>query len=149
MAIAGRAFKVRLSRAASYGDVWLIDEATGIVAAGDLITLPAPFLDTACPERWTAALDELVAVPFTQVVPGHGPVLNRAGVERYRDMAHALRACAASDRSAEDCGAEWIAGAGPFIAERDRAYVAGGMTHYVGLLRNADSVARMCAGEVG
>ena len=149
MALAGRPFDVRVSQAASYGDVWLVDAATGIVAAGDLITLPAPFLDTACPERWTAALDELVAVPFTQVVPGHGPALDRAGVERYRDMAYRLRACAASARTPAECGDEWLATAGALVGEGDRQYVADAMGYYVGLLRNADGVAKACAGEVG
>ena len=149
MTLAGRPFDVRLSQAASYGDVWLVDTATGIVAAGDLITLPAPFLDTACPERWTAALDELVAVPFTRVVPGHGPVLGRVEVERYRDMAYALRACAASERTPAECGDAWLATAGPLVGEHDRQYVVNAMGYYVGLLRNAASVGKACGGEVG
>ena len=47
------------ARAVTAGDVWLFDPATRVLAAGDLVTLPAPFLDTACPERWKAALDRV------------------------------------------------------------------------------------------
>ena len=35
-------------------------------------TLPAPFLDTACPSGWQKALGELAAVDFQTLVPGHG-----------------------------------------------------------------------------
>lgn len=149
MSIAGRRFDVRLSRAASGGDVWLIDAANSLVVTGDLVTLPAPFLDTACPTRWAAALDELMAVPFKTAVPGHGPALERDEVERYRGMAHALIACAATERTAQACGAEWIEAAGTLIPEADRAYAVAAMNYYVGLLRDEASVARICAGEVG
>ena len=40
------------SRAVTEGDVWVYDPATRVLVAGDLVTLPVPFLDTACPARW-------------------------------------------------------------------------------------------------
>ena len=49
---AGREFEVGLERyAATAGDVWLFDRQSGVLASGDLVTLPAPFLDTACAPR--------------------------------------------------------------------------------------------------
>ena len=74
--------------AVSGGDVWVLDRSTGTLAAGDLVTLPVPFLDTACPEGWTRALSALAALPFERLVPGHGEPMTRAGFERYR-RAHA------------------------------------------------------------
>jgi glyoxylase-like metal-dependent hydrolase (beta-lactamase superfamily II) len=85
-AIGGRRLDLHLARdAATAGDVWLYDEATRVAVLGDLVTLPAPFLDTACPAGWIAALAELGATPFEVAIPGHGPPLSRAQVERYRD----------------------------------------------------------------
>ena len=38
------------------GDVWLYDPVSRIAAVGDLVTLPVPFLDTACVAGWKSAL---------------------------------------------------------------------------------------------
>ena len=59
--IAGDRFRVGYeSRAVTAGDVWLYDPATRVLVSGDLVTLPAPLFDTACPERWSAALGRVV-----------------------------------------------------------------------------------------
>src|SRR4030081_1563138 len=50
--------------AVTAGDVWVFDPRSRVLAAGDLVTLPVPFLDTACPERWRAALDHLAKTDF-------------------------------------------------------------------------------------
>ena len=48
--IAGRDLDLHLERAAvTAGDLWLYDPKTRVLLAGDLVTLPVPFLDTACP----------------------------------------------------------------------------------------------------
>ena len=48
--ITGRDFVLHLeSHAVTAGDVWVFDPKTRVLAAGDLVTLPVPFLDTACP----------------------------------------------------------------------------------------------------
>ena len=36
---------------------------------GQLVTLPVPFLDTACPAGWLDALREVVAVPVLHIAP--------------------------------------------------------------------------------
>ena len=64
-AIAGRPLAVRVTaNAVTAADLWLYDEKTGIAVLGDLVTLPAPFFETACPARWQEPLDEVWATPF-------------------------------------------------------------------------------------
>ena len=122
--LAGRALRVGVERnAVSGGDVWMLDPATGVLAAGDLVTLPVPFLDTACAPGWRAALGRIEALPFTQLVPGHGPVMSRADVARWRGAFDALLDCAASQRPPTACSAAWASGLGPLLppAEQRRA----------------------------
>src|SRR5262245_46240827 len=61
--IAGHDLQLQYERAAvTAGDVWVFDPQTRVLLAGDLVTLPAPFFDTACPRRWRAALSRLAGV---------------------------------------------------------------------------------------
>jgi glyoxylase-like metal-dependent hydrolase (beta-lactamase superfamily II) len=138
MTIGGRAFHVHLARqAVTAGDVWLYDEATRLAVLGDLVTLPAPFLDTACPAGWLGALHDVVAVPFEVAVPGHGPLMTRAEVDRYRLGLDAFIACARSDRPEGDCGALWADGVESLLedvaTEKPRARRLA--EYYVGVLR--------------
>jgi len=55
--LAGRRLFVELEKdAVTAGDAWLRDIGARVLASGDLVTLPMPFLDTACAPRWSAAL---------------------------------------------------------------------------------------------
>jgi len=77
--IAGRRLALRFTDGAvSAADVWLYDDATEVAVLGDLVTLPAPFFETACPAQWEKALDDVWATPFTLAVPGHGEPMTRA-----------------------------------------------------------------------
>ena len=131
--------RVNLARnAATAGDVWVYDAASRVVAVGDLVTLPAPFLDTACPEGWSRALDEIWATPFTLLAPGHGPVMNRAQFALYRSAFNALIDCAKSTAPAAGCAAAWVHAVEPLLGPDPLdARRAQGMTQdYVeGLLR--------------
>ena len=99
--LAGRPLQIGFERdAVTAGDVWLYDPETRVLAAGDLVTLPAPFFDTACPAHWQSALAELGDVDFDILVPGHGEPMSRADFAVYRRAFDALLACAASS-----CGA--------------------------------------------
>jgi glyoxylase-like metal-dependent hydrolase (beta-lactamase superfamily II) len=72
--IAGRTLELHLERrAVTAGDVWVEDPATQTLFAGDLVTLPVPFFDTACPAQWSLALGHIAERRFTALVPGHGP----------------------------------------------------------------------------
>lgn len=115
--LAGRSLQLNLARdAATEGDVWIYDPATRIAAVGDLVTLPAPFLDTACVEGWKAALAQVWATPFDTLVPGHGHPMDRAGFARYREAFEHFIACATSARAAGDCTREWTLAVSPLLA---------------------------------
>jgi glyoxylase-like metal-dependent hydrolase (beta-lactamase superfamily II) len=98
VAIAGRVLRVNLeTHAVTAGDVWVFDPETRLLLAGDLVTLPAPFFESACPSRWQAALAHLQKQPFDQLVPGHGAPMDRGGLAAYAKAFTNLLACAAGD----------------------------------------------------
>lgn len=122
--IAGRKVHLGLARdAVTGGDLWLYDPATGVLLAGDLVTLPVPFLDTADPQGWQAALEVLDGTRFTLLVPGHGAPMDRASFEAWHAAFDALLACAASDAATSACADGWITGLGTLLppAEQTRA----------------------------
>jgi hypothetical protein len=98
---------------------------------GDLVTLPAPFLDTACPRGWSAALGQVWATPFTTLVPGHGPVMDRPRFALYRRAFDALLDCAASPATKAECAAAWTDSVKPLLGpDPVDARRAQGMTEY-------------------
>lgn len=134
LTIGGRALDLRVARGASEGDIWLYDPATRLVASGDLITLPAPFLDTACPDLWRAELEAILATPFTRLAPGHGRELTRPEVQLYRDAFNALLDCAAGDAPAAACADGWAASTAPLLdaASGGEAAARSYAAYYVG-----------------
>ncbi len=143
----GRMLQLRVAaRAATEADLWIHDPVERLVIVGDLVTLPAPFLDTACPAGWRAALDAVAATPFDRLVPGHGPVLNRDQFEVWRTAFSAFVDCGASQRPAEDCAADWTRAVRPLLAdEREAARSTRMAAYYVGaLLRSAEARDRFC-----
>ena len=130
--IGGRRLALHLEAdAVTAGDLWIVDETSGIVVAGDLITLPFPFLDTACPSRWRAALERLARADFTLVIPGHGAPMKRADFNRYRTAYANLLDCAASSKEKEACAAGWIEDAGPLLAESEHDFAKQAIHYYV------------------
>ena len=120
----GRPLRLGLQRdAVSGGDVWLFDPDTRVLVAGDLVTLPVPLLDTACPREWARGLASLEGVPFDVLVPGHGEPMNRAGFRRYRSAFEHLLACAAGPGSDAACTDAWLADVGELVplAQHDHA----------------------------
>lgn len=145
--LAGRELRFeRVENAVTAGDLWLFDPATSTLIAGDLVTFPVPFLDTACPPNWRATLDRLAREPFARLVPGHGPVLDREGFERYRKAFGNLLDCAASDASIEICAGRWTEDLGPLLEGSDPAFVRSLLDYYVGqvLRAGAERDARFC-----
>lgn len=145
--LAGRELRIELvEKAVTAGDLWLLDPKTSTLIAGDLVTLPVPFLDTACPPNWRAALDRLAGESFERLVPGHGPVLARTGFERYRTGFGNLLDCAASDAPVEACAAGWRRDLGPLLDGSDSDHVRSLLDYYVGQVvrAGAERDARFC-----
>ena len=117
--------------AATDGDVWVYEPRSRVAAIGDLVTLPAPFLDTACAAGWRAALDRVWAVPFKTAIPGHGAPMTRAQFALWRGAFNALIDCAASGRDKQACAADWTAATAELRgADAREARRAQGMTEY-------------------
>jgi glyoxylase-like metal-dependent hydrolase (beta-lactamase superfamily II) len=130
--IAGRRLILHFeSHAVTGGDVWVFDPATRLLAAGDLITLPVPFLDTACPEHWKDALAHLAASDFKLLVPGHGAPMHRREFERYRHAYEKVLECSKTSKSKDQCAAVWVRNVGNLLANEDRTYAAELMAGYV------------------
>ncbi|MFT3723146.1 MAG: MBL fold metallo-hydrolase [Hyphomonadaceae bacterium] len=115
LTIGGRKLDIHVAKAASAGDIWIYDSAAKLVMTGDLVTLPAPFLDTACPKAWRAEFDAILATPFVRAIPGHGREMTRTDIIAYRDAFNALIDCAATDVPATACADAWSRAATPLL----------------------------------
>jgi len=131
--IAGRPLDIHLERAAvTAGDVWIFDPKTRVLISGDLVTLPAPFLDTACPARWAEALAHLASQRYEWLVPGHGAPMRPADLETYRTAFDHLLVCS-NDKQHPDseCIDGWLHDGGRLIPGADRAYSRTLLQYYV------------------
>ena len=136
MAIAGRPLSLRVAHhAATERDLWIYDVAEKRAIVGDLVTLPVPFLDTACPEGWSKALDAVAASGAEQVVPGHGPIMAIADFNRWRSAFGDFIACARGSGALEGCSAGWLAGAAQWIGS-DTARAKAMADYYGDLVRS-------------
>ncbi len=115
--VAGRPLDLHLAPfAATEGDVWVYDPKTKTVFSGDLVVAFAPFMDTACVPGWVSALDQIEAVPFKTLVPGHGAVMDRAAFTQWKAAFRNLVDCGASKATNQECIAGWNRDAAPFVA---------------------------------
>nr|WP_240949981.1 quinoprotein relay system zinc metallohydrolase 1 [Novosphingobium sp. ERN07] len=77
--IGGRHIRLIALRGHSGGDLAILDQASGVLLAGDLVfnnrASSTPHADLA---QWRLALDRLATTPHRLLVPGHGP-LDRDG----------------------------------------------------------------------
>ncbi|MDF7777686.1 MBL fold metallo-hydrolase [Sphingomonas sp. AOB5] len=122
--------------AVTAADVWAYDSGAKRVLAGDLVTLPAPFLDTACPEGWEEALAKIERTPFTTLVPGHGPVMSRDDFRVWHLGFTSFIDCTGTERPMETCAGGWLATARHFLSEADAAAAAPLAYYYGELLRS-------------
>jgi glyoxylase-like metal-dependent hydrolase (beta-lactamase superfamily II) len=122
--IAGRRLQLHLeSHAVTAGDLWVFDPQTRVLLAGDLVTLPAPFFESACPARWRAALAHLDKAPFDWLVPGHGAPMRKAQFTAYRKAFSNLLECVAGNAGKNACVDGWIGDASAlFASSRDASY---------------------------
>jgi glyoxylase-like metal-dependent hydrolase (beta-lactamase superfamily II) len=147
LSVGGRLLDVHVARAATAGDLWLYDARAKLVIAGDLVTLPAPFLDTACPEAWKAEFGNILAEPFERLAPGHGRVMSRAEVVLYRDAFVALLGCAASASEAPSCAHAWAVSVAPLLDDANASQAEPFAGYYVSnLLRKPETRPAWCVG---
>ena len=130
--IAGRTLDVRIAPfAATEADLWIYDPKAQLAIVGDLVVDLVPFMDTACPEGWRNALDEVEKVPFQTLIPGHGPAMSRADFLTWKTAFNNLVACGRSDADKVECVAGWARDAAPFIPDSHREYVREATDHYI------------------
>jgi glyoxylase-like metal-dependent hydrolase (beta-lactamase superfamily II) len=141
--IAGRALHLGLeTHAVTAGDVWVLDEQTGVLIAGDLVTLPAPFLDTACPARWGESLDRIAKLDFDLLVPGHGAPMTRKQFAGYRSAYRELIACTGEKGACID---GWMRAVTPLVSDLDEQFTRSLMGYYVDVLRKGPATfAALC-----
>jgi glyoxylase-like metal-dependent hydrolase (beta-lactamase superfamily II) len=145
--LGGQLIMVNLApNAATSGDVWLYDDKSGVAALGDLVTLPAPFLDTACPDGWKAALAQVAATRFTLAIPGHGAPLTQTQFSLYRRSFESFMECSISTRPTQECAADWATAVQPLLPqepdELQRARKTAG--YYVEMLRANAGRSKYC-----
>lgn len=146
LTIAGRPLSVRVATdAVTDADLWLYDESTGVAVIGDLVTLPVPFFETACPAGWQRALDDVWGTAFRVAVPGHGEPMTRAQFDAYRRAFGGFRACVGSDSPAATCAAGWTRDVASLLAnDAARDQVAEYAGEYVDFLRKGGGASPDC-----
>ena len=137
MRLAGRRFDMHVTNGAvTDADVWLYDRRTRIAVIGDLVTFPAPFFETACPQRWRESLDEVWATPFRTAIAGHGEPMTREEFNAWRVAYGAFIDCAGSQAEPSTCAAAWAqATAGFHTDDLSQRRATGMAEYYVGYLR--------------
>lgn len=145
--IGGRRLEFHTAKGASDGDISVFDPASGVVMTGDLVTLPAPFLDTPCPKAWSAALDAVLATPFTRAIPGHGREMYRSDIMLYRNAFNALIGCSKTDAEPIACADAWAAAAAPLQdnPETDARFARGMSRNYVENVLRKDGIRKDCS----
>jgi glyoxylase-like metal-dependent hydrolase (beta-lactamase superfamily II) len=145
--IAGRTLELHVEHSAvTAGDIWVFDPDTQVLIAGDLVTLPAPFFDTACPERWQAALERLSRKRFKRLIPGHGAPMDTAAYNTYRAAFNRLVSCGDSRKQSKSaCVDGWIRDSASLIPESDRAYGRALVDYYVENVLRGDPAKRAAA----
>jgi len=98
------------------GDAIIYFPALRTIHTGDLMAGTTPLIDYTgggSVIEWTKTLDQALKVDFDTVIPGHGPVTNKAGLLAYRNNIEKLRNRAAGlireGKSQEDVGKVMIA----------------------------------------
>ena len=76
------------------GDAVIYFPALRTIHTGDLMAGTTPLVDYnggGSVVEWTKTLDGVLKLDFDTVIPGHGPVTNKAGLQTYRDNIVKLR----------------------------------------------------------
>jgi len=132
MTIAGRKLDVHVAPfAATEADLWLYVPDERLAVVGDLVVDIVPFMDTACPEGWKKALEDVAAMPFQTLIPGHGAPMNRSQFLQWKGAFDHFVDCGKSTRPKEECVAGWKRDAAPFIDAAHSNYVTEAAAYYI------------------
>lgn len=75
--LGGREVQVKfLGRANTNGDAVVYLPRERIVATGDIVVHPTPYVSDGYPTEWIQTLDKLGALDATTIVPGHGTIMH-------------------------------------------------------------------------
>ena len=147
MRIAGREFDVHVAPfAATEADLWLYDPKAREAVVGDLVVDIVPFMDSACTDGWLGALREIEAVPFRTLIPGHGPMMDRAAFLTWKTAFEHFVECGRSTVEPKGCVDGWERDASRFIDEPHRQYVREAADYYLAtrLRSSPDEQQRYC-----
>lgn len=147
IAVAGRTLELNVTdHATTAADIWIWDPATKTAIIGDLVTFPAPFLDTGCAEGWLAAFEAIEQKPYQRIAPGHGAIMTPAAFRQYQSAFRNLVSCA-RERTGAECAAGWVADAGALMSAEDREQAPAYVEYYVdNALKSASHAQEFCAG---
>ena len=115
--LGGKEVRARyFGRGHTNGDAIVYFPALRTLHTGDLMAGKTPLIDYpggGSVVEWTKTLDEAMKLDFDTVIPGHGPVTDRAGLLAYRNNVEKLRNRAAAmireGKSQEEVGKVMIA----------------------------------------
>jgi glyoxylase-like metal-dependent hydrolase (beta-lactamase superfamily II) len=130
--IAGRDLDLHVAPfAATESDLWIYDREEKLAIVGDLVVDIVPFMDTACPDGWLRALDQIERTPFVTVIPGHGAAMSRSDFLAWKRAFTDFVACGRSQPDKSACIAGWEKGAAKFIDDAHRDYVRRAAEYYI------------------
>lgn len=96
--LGGKEVRARFfGRGHTNGDAIIYFPALRTIHTGDLMAGKTPLIDYpggGSVVEWTKTLDQAMKLEFDTVIPGHGPVTNKAGLQAYRDNVEKLRTAA-------------------------------------------------------
>ena len=98
---------------------------------GDLVVDIVPFMDSACPDGWAKALDEVERAPFETLIPGHGAPMTRADFSQWKLAYTNLVKCGRSSADKATCAAGWKQDAARFIDEAHGVYADEAADYYL------------------
>jgi cyclase len=84
-------------RAHTNGDAVVLFPAQRVLAAGDMYTVGdstpqlVDYAGGGSAKEWTSTVDKVLQLNFDTVVPGHGPVSNKAELQKFRESTARLR----------------------------------------------------------
>jgi cyclase len=85
---------IYMGRGHTNGDAVIYFPAIRVLHTGDLMAGTSPLIDYnggGSLVEWPKTLDNALKLDFDTVIPGHGPITNKAGLQTYRDNVDKMR----------------------------------------------------------